>query len=195
MGDEFVCLIRMGYTKRFCEKLIMHHMRCILAMKKDVAKFMAKCMTYQQVKAEHQAPAGKLQPLSIPKWKWEKITMDFIMGLPRTFRKNDAIWVIVDRLTKSAHVQRSPIYLTLLGRLTKGIGHKVTFQYCISSSNKWAVRKNDSNPRRYDESLSMEFKGNWDDHLPLMEFAYNNSFHSSIDMAPCEALYGRRCRD
>ncbi|KAL0434501.1 UNVERIFIED_CONTAM: Transposon Tf2-12 polyprotein [Sesamum latifolium] len=56
-----------------------------------------------QVKAEHQAPAGKLRPLSIPEWKWEKITMDFVVGLPRTLRKHDAIWVIVDRLTKSAH--------------------------------------------------------------------------------------------
>ncbi|KAL0311461.1 UNVERIFIED_CONTAM: Transposon Ty3-G Gag-Pol polyprotein [Sesamum angustifolium] len=72
-------------------------------MKKDVAEFVAKCITCQQVKAEHQAPAGKLRPLSIPEWKWEKITMDFVVGLPRTLRKHDAIWVIVDRLTKSAH--------------------------------------------------------------------------------------------
>ncbi|KAL0291128.1 UNVERIFIED_CONTAM: Transposon Ty3-I Gag-Pol polyprotein [Sesamum radiatum] len=72
-------------------------------MKKDVAEFVARCLTCQQVKAEHQAPAGKLHPLTIPEWKWEKITMDFIVGLPRTFRKHDAIWVVVDRLTKSAH--------------------------------------------------------------------------------------------
>ncbi|KAL0412030.1 UNVERIFIED_CONTAM: Transposon Tf2-11 polyprotein [Sesamum latifolium] len=72
-------------------------------MKKDVAEYVAKCLTCQQVKAEHQAPAGKLHPLSIPEWKWEKITMDFVIGLPRTFRKHDAVWVIVDRLTKSAH--------------------------------------------------------------------------------------------
>ncbi|KAL2236318.1 UNVERIFIED_CONTAM: Retrovirus-related Pol polyprotein from transposon opus [Sesamum indicum] len=72
-------------------------------MKKDVAEFVANCMTCQQVKAEHQAPAGKLRPLSIPEWKWEKITMDFVVGLPRTFKKHDTIWVIVDRLTKSAH--------------------------------------------------------------------------------------------
>ncbi|KAL0320173.1 UNVERIFIED_CONTAM: hypothetical protein Sradi_5278800 [Sesamum radiatum] len=72
-------------------------------MKKDVAEFVSKCLTCQQVKAEHQAPAGKLRPLTIPEWKLEKITMDFVIGLPRTFRKHDAIWVIVDRLTKSAH--------------------------------------------------------------------------------------------
>ncbi|KAL0448766.1 UNVERIFIED_CONTAM: Transposon Ty3-I Gag-Pol polyprotein, partial [Sesamum latifolium] len=77
-------------------------------MKKDVAEFVAKCLTCQQVKAEHQAPAGKLHPLSIPEWKWEKITMDFVIGLPRTFRKHDVVWVIVDRLTKSAHFL--PIY-------------------------------------------------------------------------------------
>ncbi|KAL0405910.1 UNVERIFIED_CONTAM: hypothetical protein Slati_3904900 [Sesamum latifolium] len=63
-------------------------------MKKDVAEFVAKCLTCQQVKAEHQAPAGKLHPLSIPEWKWEKITMDFVIGFPRTFRKHDAVWEI-----------------------------------------------------------------------------------------------------
>ena len=72
-------------------------------MKKKVAEFVTKCLICQQIKAEHQAHSSKLQSLSIPKWKWERITMDFVVGLPRTFRKHDAIWVIVDRLTKSAH--------------------------------------------------------------------------------------------
>ena len=72
-------------------------------MKKDVAEYVAKCLICQQVKIEHQAPAGKLTTLSIPEWKWEKITMDFVFGLPRSPRGHDAIWVIVDRLTKSAH--------------------------------------------------------------------------------------------
>ena len=72
-------------------------------MKKDIAEFISKCLVCQQVKAEHQVPVGLLQPLSIPEWKWERITMDFVSGLPRTQRNHDAIWVIVDRLTKSAH--------------------------------------------------------------------------------------------
>src|SRR5256886_6420379 len=72
-------------------------------MKRDVAEFKAKCLICQQIKAEHQAPAGKLQPLLIPVWKGERITMDFVTALPKTQRKHDAIWVIVDRLTKSAH--------------------------------------------------------------------------------------------
>ena len=72
-------------------------------MKKDVADFVARYLTCQQVKAEHQAPSGMLQPLTIPEWKWENITMDFMMGLPRTLKGYNAVWVIVDRLTKSAH--------------------------------------------------------------------------------------------
>ena len=51
-------------------------------MKKEVAEFVAKCLTCQQIEAEHQTPSGKLQSLSIPEWKWEKITMDFVIGLP-----------------------------------------------------------------------------------------------------------------
>ena len=72
-------------------------------MKKEIADFISRCLTCQQVKVEHQKPAGKIHPLSIPVWKWKKITMDFVIGLPRTRRQHDAIWVIVDRLTKSAH--------------------------------------------------------------------------------------------
>ncbi|KAJ9565014.1 LOW QUALITY PROTEIN: hypothetical protein OSB04_000980 [Centaurea solstitialis] len=72
-------------------------------MKRDVAKYVEKCLTCLRVKAEHQKPHGKLQPLEIPEWKWEHVTMDLVTGLPRTVRKHDAIWVVVDRLTKSAH--------------------------------------------------------------------------------------------
>ena len=72
-------------------------------MKRDVAWFVERCLTCRRVKAEHQRPHGMLQPLEVPKWKWEQITMDFITKLPRTARGVDAIWVIVDRLTKSAH--------------------------------------------------------------------------------------------
>jgi hypothetical protein len=58
------------------------------------------------VKAEYQKPSGMLQSLDMPVWKWKKITMDFVIKLPRTKRRNDTIWVIVDRLTKSAVTPR-----------------------------------------------------------------------------------------
>ncbi|KAI3808711.1 hypothetical protein L1987_24669 [Smallanthus sonchifolius] len=72
-------------------------------MKNDVTEYVNKCLTCSLVKAEHQKPCGKMQPLTIPEWKWEEITMDFITKLPRIAKGNDTIWVIVDRLTKSAH--------------------------------------------------------------------------------------------
>ncbi|KAI3776235.1 hypothetical protein L1987_46008 [Smallanthus sonchifolius] len=74
-----------------------------LGMKHEVTKYVSKCLTCSQVKAEHQKPYGKIQPLDIPEWKWEHITMDFITKLPRTAKGHDTIWEIVDRLTKSAH--------------------------------------------------------------------------------------------
>ena len=69
-------------------------------MKRHVGDFVQQCLRCQQIKADHQRPIGLLQPLE--KWKWEHITMDFVTHLPRTSWKNDAVWVIVDRLTKSA---------------------------------------------------------------------------------------------
>ena len=72
-------------------------------MKREIAQYVAQCLVCQQVKIEHQRPAGFLQPLPILERKWEDITMDFVTGLPRTPTGKDAIWVIVDWLTRSAH--------------------------------------------------------------------------------------------
>jgi hypothetical protein len=73
-------------------------------MKIKIAKYVARCDTCRRVKVEHLKSAGMLQPLPIPSWKWEDISMNFITGLPKTSRGFDSIWVIVDRLTKSAHL-------------------------------------------------------------------------------------------
>ncbi|KAD1930830.1 hypothetical protein E3N88_42132 [Mikania micrantha] len=72
-------------------------------MKKDIAEYVSKCLNYAKVKAEHQRPSGLLIQPEIPMWKWENISMDFITKLPRTANGKDIIWVIVDRLTKTAH--------------------------------------------------------------------------------------------
>ncbi|KAL0556992.1 hypothetical protein IC582_005510 [Cucumis melo] len=72
-------------------------------MKREVAEFVSKCLVCQQVKAPRQKPAGLLQPLSVLEWKWENVSMDIITGLPRNLRGFTVIWVVVDRLTKSAH--------------------------------------------------------------------------------------------
>ncbi|KAK8694740.1 hypothetical protein V6N13_072285 [Hibiscus sabdariffa] len=72
-------------------------------MKIAITDYVSRCLTSQKVKVKHQAHTGLLQPLKFPQWKWERITMDFVSGLPVTPRKNDAVWVIMDRLTKFAH--------------------------------------------------------------------------------------------
>ncbi|GKC48199.1 putative reverse transcriptase domain-containing protein [Tanacetum coccineum] len=72
-------------------------------MKADIATYVSKCLTYAKVKAEHQKLSGLLQQPQIPVWKWERISMYFVSRLPKTPRGYDTIWVIVNRLTKSAH--------------------------------------------------------------------------------------------
>ncbi|KAA0063140.1 ty3-gypsy retrotransposon protein [Cucumis melo var. makuwa] len=112
---------------------------------------------HPEVKAPRQKPAGLLQPLGVPEWKWESVSMDFSTGLPRTLKGYTVIWV-VQRLTKSAHfVPEKSTYTAILERTLASLGHE-------------------------------------DSHLHLMEFAYNNSYQATIDMAPFEALYGKCCR-
>ncbi|GJU03774.1 putative reverse transcriptase domain-containing protein [Tanacetum coccineum] len=128
-------------------------------MKANIATYVNKCLTCAKVKAEHQKPFGLLVQPEIPEWKWEKITMDFITKLPKTTNGYDTIWVIVDRLTKSAHF----------------------------------LPMKETDPM---EKLMKHYmkEVNWDIHLPLVEFSYNNSYHTSIKAAPFEALYRRKCR-
>jgi len=73
-------------------------------IKNDVANFVATCLTRQKSKIEHQRPTGMLIQLDIPVWKLDSISMNFVTHLPRTLRKHDSVWVIVDRLTKTTHL-------------------------------------------------------------------------------------------
>ena len=75
----------------------------LYVLNKDIANYLSKCLECQQVKAEHRHPIGFLQPLSIPKWKWETISMEFITRLPKSTRKNDSMMVVVNKLSKSSH--------------------------------------------------------------------------------------------
>ena len=87
-------------------------------MKRDVVEFVSKCLVFQQVKAPRQKTTGMLQPLSILEWKWKNIAMDFIIELPRMLKGYTVIWVIVDRLTKSAHFLHGRATYFLHGRAT-----------------------------------------------------------------------------
>jgi len=65
-------------------------------MKQEVTNYVTKCLTYQRVKIEHQQPTGLLEQLDIPEWKWDSVSMNFVVGLPPTQRKNSATWIVVD---------------------------------------------------------------------------------------------------
>ena len=196
-------------------------------MKREIAELVSKCLTCQQIKIEHQKPAGLLQPLSIPEWKWERITMDFVTGLPKTQRGHDAIWVIVDRLTKSAHFiatnntysleryarlfvdeivrlhgapvsivsDRDPRFTSRFWpKLQDAMGTKLHFSTAFHPQTDGQSERTIQTLEDMLRACVMEFKGSWDNYLALIEFAYNNSYQSSIGMAPYEALYGRMCR-
>ncbi|CAL2240309.1 unnamed protein product [Prunus armeniaca] len=195
-------------------------------MKRDIEKFVAKCLTCQQVKAEHQKPSGSLQPLPVVEWKWDHITMDFVTGLPRSPKGLDAIWVIVDRLTKSAHflpvkttestenlgklyvreiVRLHGIPVSIVsdrdskftskfwGSLQKALGTQLNFVTAFHPQTDGQLERTIQILEDMLRAYILDFGGSWEDHLVLAEFAYNNSYQSSIHMAPYEALYGRPC--
>nr|GEW53133.1 putative reverse transcriptase domain-containing protein [Tanacetum cinerariifolium] len=142
-------------------------------------------------------PSGLLLQPEIPIWKWERITMDFIVGLPRTPSGYDSIWVIVDRLTKSTHflpVKTTDNMEKLTQLYMKEIvcWHGVPISIISNKDNKFASRFWGSLQRALGTQLDMSIA--WDRHLPLVEFSYNNSYHASIKAAPFKALYGRKCR-
>ncbi|GJR41008.1 putative nucleotidyltransferase, ribonuclease H [Tanacetum coccineum] len=161
-------------------------------MKQDVATFVSKCMTCQQVKIEHQRASGLLQPLEIPVWKWDEISMDFVTGLPTTQKRHDAIWVVVDRLTKSAHFL--PIRKNYGIRLQKAWGTRLKFSTAFHPQTDGQSERTIQTLEDMLRACALEWTGSWDEYLCLVEFAYNNSWHASIKAAPFELLYGRKCR-
>ena len=100
---EFHCsrfAVHLGGTKMYPDLRRQYYWS---GMKRHVGHFVRRCLTCQQIKAEHQKLAGLLQPLEVAEWKLEHVTIDFVTHLPRTLHRHYAVWVIVDRLTKSAY--------------------------------------------------------------------------------------------
>ncbi|KAI3811031.1 hypothetical protein L1987_20746 [Smallanthus sonchifolius] len=165
-------------------------------MKKDIALYVAKCLTCSKVKAEHQRPSGLLEQPEIPVWKWENLAMDFITKLPRTSSGYDSIWVIIDRLTKSAHFLPSHARFTscFWQSLQTALGTRLDLSTAYHPQTDGQTERTFQNLEDILRACVIDFGGNWDSHLPLIEFSYNNSYHTSINMAPFEALDGRKCR-
>ncbi|KAA0032714.1 DNA/RNA polymerases superfamily protein [Cucumis melo var. makuwa] len=163
-------------------------------MKQEIAEYVDRCLICQQVKPVRQRPGGFLNPLPVPEWKWEHITMDFLFGLPRTSSGHEGIWVIVDRLTKTT--QFIPIKMTsTLDQLARLYVDKIVSQYGVPVSIV-----SDRDPRftsKFWPSLQKAMgTGLKKLGYPLATYgvSYNNNYQSSIGMAPYEALYGRPCR-
>jgi hypothetical protein len=214
----------LGVKKMYAD---MRNLLFWLGMKHDVVHFIAKCLECQQVKDDHHHPEDLLQSHDIPMSKWEVISMDFVVGLPLTSHRHNAILVIVDKLTKSAHFilvrytynisDVAHVFVSEVIHL-HGIPMKIisdrdsrfTSRFWTSLQSTLGTQLNlstayhpetDGKTKRVnqvmEDMLRMYFMDNqtqWDKYLPSVEFAYNNSFHSSIGMSLYEALYGRPCR-
>ncbi|GKC77404.1 reverse transcriptase domain-containing protein, partial [Tanacetum coccineum] len=172
-------------------------------------------------------PSGLLQQPEIPEWKWEGIGMDFVTKLPRTSSGHDTIWVIVDRLTKSAHLlpmcedykmdRLAKLYLNEIvarhgmpmsiisdgdSRFTSRFWQSMqkalrTHLDMSTAYHTYTDVQSEHTIQTLEDMLRacvLDFRGSWDVHLLLVEFSYNNSYHSSVRCAPFEALYGRKCR-
>ena len=196
-------------------------------MKRDIADFVARCLECQRVKAEHQHPAGLLQSHSVPGWKWDTISIDFIVGFPLSARRHDSIMVVVDKLTKVAHFipvrssynvasvarifmeqvvrlhgipkkiisDRDPVFTSSLWRsLQRELGTQLNFSSAYHPETDGQTERVNQILEDMLRMYVMDRQNKWEEFLYLVEFAYNNGYHSSIGMAPFQALYGRPCR-
>nr|GEU88004.1 putative reverse transcriptase domain-containing protein [Tanacetum cinerariifolium] len=172
-------------------------------MKADIATYVSKWLTYLRVKAEHQKLFGLLVQPEIPQWKWDNITMDFVTKLPKTQSGNDTIWVVVDRLTKSAHFL--PMKETdPMDKLARLYLKEVAFQKAMGTQLDMSIAyhpETDGQSERTIQTLEymlracvIDYGNGWERHLTLVKFSYNNSYHASIKASPFEALYGQKCR-
>ncbi|RVW78377.1 Transposon Ty3-G Gag-Pol polyprotein [Vitis vinifera] len=177
-------------------------------MKRDIAQFVAQCLVCQQVKAEHQRPAGSLQPLAIPEWKWEHITMDFVIGLPRTLGGNNVIWVIVDRLTKSAHFLPMKVNFSL-DRLASLYVKEIVRMHGVPvsivsdrdprfTSRFWhSLQKALGTKLSFSTAFHPQTDGQSERVIQVLEDLLRAcilDLQASIGMAHFESLYGRKCR-
>ncbi|KAI5413216.1 hypothetical protein KIW84_057721 [Lathyrus oleraceus] len=155
----------------------------------------------QKLKIEHQKLLGLMQPLSIPEWKWDSISMDFVTSFPKMTKGYDFVWVIVDRLTKSAHFIPNKISYPLHKLVELHIERTVSLygipSSIVSDRHLRLMVKQIKLSNSLEDLLRayvLEQGGAKDNYLTLIEFTYNNSFHSSIRMDPFEVLYGTRCK-
>ncbi|GKE18503.1 putative reverse transcriptase domain-containing protein [Tanacetum coccineum] len=168
-------------------------------MKANIATYISKFLTCAKFKAEHQRPPGLLVQPDIPQWKWDNITMDFVTKLPRSSPGYDTIWVIVDRLTKSTIfvLMRETDPMDKLARMylkENALGTNLDMSIAYHPQMDGQSERTIQTLEDMLCACAIDFGKGWVNHLPLVEFSYNNSYHASIKAAPFESLYGRKFR-
>ncbi|GJW36366.1 putative reverse transcriptase domain-containing protein [Tanacetum coccineum] len=143
-------------------------------------------------------PSCLLVQPEIPQWKWDNITMYFITKLPKSSQGYDTIWVIVDRLTKSAIFvpMRETDTMEKLERINlkeKALGMNLDMSTAYHPQTDGQSERTIQTLEDMMCACVIDFGKGWVNHLPFVEFSYNNSYHASIKAVTFEALYGRKC--
>ncbi|XP_019184184.1 PREDICTED: uncharacterized protein LOC109179070 [Ipomoea nil] len=159
-------------------------------MMKEVAEFVGKCLNCQKVKAERCKVKGLVQPLEVPQGKWDSISMDFVGGLPTTRSV-----VKYHGVSRDIVSDRDPRFLSQFWKsLQAALGTKLSLSTAFHPATDGQKERTIQIIEDMLRACMLDFQGSWEDHLDLIEFSYNNSYHSSIRMEPYEALYGQKCR-
>nr|GEW24880.1 putative reverse transcriptase domain-containing protein [Tanacetum cinerariifolium] len=156
-------------------------------MKAEIATYVGKCMTCAKNKAEYMKSSGLLVQPNIPRWKWENIKMDFITKLPKMETGQDMIWVIVNRLIKSAHflpAKENDSMEKLMRQYLKEVVSKHEVLVLIISDRDEIDGQRKRTIQTLEDMLRtcvMDFRKGWHRHLPLIEFSYNNNIFPLLD--------------
>ncbi|GJY79653.1 putative reverse transcriptase domain-containing protein, partial [Tanacetum coccineum] len=161
-------------------------------MKKDIVEYVSKCLTYLKVKAEHQRRSGLLQQLEIPVWKWEGIAMDFDYKMERlarlylneiVARHGVPISIILDRGSRFT----SRFWQSMHEALGTRLDMSTAYHPQTDGQSERTIQTLEDMLR----ACVLDFRGSWDVHLPLVEFSYNNSYHSQLEIGEVETGNGR----
>nr|GEV06438.1 retrotransposable element Tf2 [Tanacetum cinerariifolium] len=164
-------------------------------MKQDIATYVGRCLTCQQVKIEHQRASGLLQPLDIPVWKWDEISIDFDFSISRLANIFQHEIVRLHGTPAAIVSDRDPRFTS---RFWKGLqsawGTRLKFSMTFHPETDGQTERTIQTLEDMLRSRALEWTGHWDEYLCLVEFAYNNNWHASIKATPYELLYGQKCR-
>ncbi|GJT79058.1 putative reverse transcriptase domain-containing protein [Tanacetum coccineum] len=174
-------------------------------MKAEIVTYVSKYLTCAKVKIEYQKSSGLLVQPETPQWKWENITMDFVTKFPKTTTEDDTLEKLTRQYLKEV-VSRYGVPVSIISNrdgkftlhfwktLNKALGTRLDMSTAYHPQTDCQSEITIQTLEDMLRACVLDFGKGWDKHLPLVEFPYNKSYHTSIKAAPFEALYGRKCR-